>query len=232
MNEEFLLIIKKSFLKSLETGPRSNEKLKILHGFIADKIKNLLGKEYEVKSLGINDGRESKITGRYMDKNVDITILKKRKPIAGIAVKFVMSNYSQNSNNYFENMLGETANLRANKIPYFQIFLLPERLPYYKKNGDISKWEHITENNLSKYIKISLDNVDSFFHTPNKTFFGLLDFGNFNQTPETSAEFEQYYKTNPFNVKFSRNNIQFDNQTIYNDFEDFLTKVHFQIKSL
>ena len=86
--------------------------------------------------------------GRYVDKKVDITISKKDAtmhkdiPVAGIAVKFVMQNYSQNSNNYFENMLGETANIRANKCPYFQIFIILDRLPYYKKETKrITKWE-------------------------------------------------------------------------------------------
>ena len=44
------------------------------------------------------------IFGRYYPKNVDITINYKGKAIAGYAVKFAMRNYSQNSNNYFENM--------------------------------------------------------------------------------------------------------------------------------
>lgn len=65
------------------------------------------------------NGKEMKLDGRYIDKVVDITILKNSKPIAGIGVKFVMQNYSQNSNNYFENMLGETANIRCANIPYF-----------------------------------------------------------------------------------------------------------------
>ena len=68
------------------------------------------------------------MSGRYMEKRVDIVVLKDEKDIAGIGVKFVMSNYSQNSNNYFENMLGETANIRAGKKKYFQVLLLPERL--------------------------------------------------------------------------------------------------------
>ena len=129
----YLEAIKKSFLVSLNTDPRSNKKLKVLHGFIAKDLQNKLGKDYTIKSLGYGTGKESKIKGRYMDKSVDITIEKNGKAIAGIAVKFVMSNYSQNSNNYFENMLGETANIRANRVPYFQIFIVPDTLPYYKK---------------------------------------------------------------------------------------------------
>ena len=49
-----------------------------------------------------------------------------------------MFNYSQTLiTTFFENMLGETANIRANKISYFQIFVIPEVLLHYKKNGEI-----------------------------------------------------------------------------------------------
>ena len=169
-NGEFLEVLKKSFLVYLKTGARSNEKLKVLHGAISADINNRLNdRKYVVSSLGYGIGKEKTIDGRYINKAVDITISESGKAIAGIAVKFVMSNYSQNSNNYFENMLGETANIRAAQIPYFQIFIIPDRLPYFDKKRNITKWETITEHNLEKYIKLSNDNVDSFMHTPNKT---------------------------------------------------------------
>ncbi|MDD4157349.1 MAG: hypothetical protein PHY08_12330 [Candidatus Cloacimonetes bacterium] len=229
----FLDTIKESFLTSLETGPRSNEKLKVLHGFIANDLQSRLGSKYVVKSLGFKEGKEGVITGRYMDKNVDITVQKDGKNVAGIAVKFVMSNYSQNSNNYFENMLGETANIRAHKTPYFQIFILPEKLPYYKKDGTISKWEVITENNVSKYVKVSEDNVDSFFHTPNKTLFCLISMGEFiDKAPNTSDEFVEYYTKNKFEITYSKVKINFKEQTVYNDYENFMSKVYHSILAI
>lgn len=229
----FLEATKKSFITSLETGPRSNEKLKVLHGFIAEDLQNRLGKEYIVKSLGFKDGKEEKITGRYMDKNVDITVIKNKKKIAGVAVKFVMSNYSQNSNNYFENMLGETANIRSHNTPYFQIFILPEKLPYYKQDRTISKWETITSNNVDKYIKISEDNVDAFYHTPNKTLFCLLKIGDFaKKTPKTADEYKQYFFNNDFEIKYSSTQLNFKSQTIYNDYELFMQKIYHAIKAI
>ena len=132
-NHDFLKVISNSFKKFLETGSRNNEKLKILHSAIATDIVNRLGNGYSVHSLGIGKGQEMKVNGRYIDKTVDITIMKAGKPIAGIAVKFVMQNYSQNSNNYFENMLGETANIRTKGLPYFQIFIILDKIPYYKR---------------------------------------------------------------------------------------------------
>jgi hypothetical protein len=101
-NQDFLVILKQSFFTYLRTSPRSNQKLVILHGAISNDLQSRLGYEYEVHSLGINQGREMIAKGRYMDKKVDITITNKGKILAGLAVKFVMSNYSQNSNNYFE----------------------------------------------------------------------------------------------------------------------------------
>ena len=73
-NQEFLRVISNSFRTFLETGSRSNEKLKILHGAIARDLLQRLGSGYHINSLGINDGREGNITGRYIDKKVDITI--------------------------------------------------------------------------------------------------------------------------------------------------------------
>lgn len=229
----FLEALKESFITYLSTSPRSNKKLKVLHGFIATDLQKKLGNEYEVKSLGYKIGKESFIEGRYMGKKVDITIEKSNKPIAGIAVKFVMSNYSQNSNNYFENMLGETANIRSKNIPYFQIFIIPEIIPYYKKTGDISKLENITENNIEKYILMSKDNVDSFYHIPNKTLFAIINFGNFKgKVPKNSLEYKNYFFKNKFNVTYSNLNLKFDNQTIYNNYEEFIKKVYHAILSL
>lgn len=168
-NHEFLAVVGDSFKKFLETGSRSNEKLKILHGAIAKDLKKRLGNEYWVQSLGVGDGKEMKIDGRYIDKAVDITILKKDKPIAGIGVKFVMQNYSQNSNNYFENMLGETANIRCANIPYFQIFIIPDKLPYYKNDGTFQKWEEFSSHNSAKYLTLSKDDIQTSIHTPTKT---------------------------------------------------------------
>ena len=79
-NQEFLNVVGNSFKKFLETGSRSNEKLKILHGAIANDLKKRLGDSYSIQSLGIGNGKEMKIEGRYIDKAVDITILKKTKP--------------------------------------------------------------------------------------------------------------------------------------------------------
>lgn len=237
-NLEFIETIKESFLKCLQTSERSTAKLKILHGAIATDVYNrlnLIENNYTVASQGVGDGKEKKILGRYINKAVDITILDKNtnKALAGIGVKFVMSNYSQNSNNYFENMIGETANIRSAKIPYFQVFIIPDILPYYEKDGTLSHWEELSEHYLSKYIKLSEDNIENFMHTPNKTLFFMIHIDrNIADLPKTKEEFKNYYLTNNFSINLSSLNFNFGNSIIYNDYENFIKKVVHSILSL
>ena len=232
-NEEFLEVIKKSFATYLSVGTsRSTAKLKTLHGHIATDLENLLGKEFTIRSQGYGNDKEGSIDGRYYPKNVDITILKKGKPVAGYAVKFVMRNYSQNSNNYFENMLGETANIRANSIPYFQVFIIFEKVPYYSNGGEFKRYDVISEHNLDKYLALSKDDPSIFFHTPDKTLVVLIRlkekalnyyFGN-------STDYADYYRSviNDSDLMSYSDKIKdpFDDSVIYNDYEDFLQRTY------
>ena len=227
-NAKFLEILHKSFEIYLKTSARSNEKLKILHGFIATALQNLIGLEYEINSLGFNNNKEISVPGRYMGKKVDITIAKRGRIIAGLAVKFVMSNYSQNSNNYFECMLGETANIRSNNIPYFQIFIIPEKVPYYDKQGVILKFEEITQHNLDKYMNLSNDNTDVYMHTPTKTFVGLVHVDECPWNIQNFALYKNFYLTHKYSFSYSTRKIIFGNTVVYNDFDAFIKKVaHF-----
>ncbi len=234
-NEDFLKIISKSFRVFLETSARSNKKLKILHGTIAKDIKESLGEEYTIHSLGYGNGKESKIKGRYMDKGVDITISKEEDDLGGVGVKFVMNNYAQNSNNYFENMLGETANIRTARKKYFQVLILPEKIPYYNNLKKITKWEKLTDNNISKYIKLSFDNEETYFHTPVKTLLLVVRFPDID--PDSITNKQQYKKhflsMRNIEIVFSDNiSATMGNQVILNDYEKFIKKVAFSIKSI
>ena len=167
-----------------------------------------------------------------MRKKVDITIKKENKAIAGIAVKFVMQNYSQNSNNYFENMLGETANIRCNHIPYFQIFIILDKLPYYNKDGEIRKWELFTQHNISKYEALSNDEIETYYHTPNKTLIFVIHIPD-NENLKTKKEYLSFYKETNFNIELSKNKYNdFGNSVILNDYETFINKVFHTIMAL
>ena len=238
-NQVFLDRILDSFKSFVNIGTsRSTAKLKPLHGAIAQDIASRLGFNYQVKSQGYDDDREASIEGRYVDKMVDITIIDKRtrKAVAGIAVKFVMQNYSQNSNNYFENMLGETANIRTANCPYFQIFIILDKLPYYKNSGELTKWEEFSDHNITKYCRLSYDDVDLFYHTPNKTLIYVVHI-----MPEvneyrvdTKTKYLEHYRLNTPTIRLTNHTypeIKVDGSVILNDYEKFMEKVYHTILS-
>lgn len=233
-NKAFLDAVNSSFQIYLKTGARSNKKLEVLHGFIARQIVAKLGAGYSVKSLGVGDNREGKISGRYVDKNVDITLYKDGAPVAGVAVKFVMSNYSQNSNNYFENMLGETANIRAVGIPYFQVLILTQNSPYFDKGGTITKIETITAHNIHKYIVMSGDDTAAYVHSPDKTLVYLVKASGDSASlvRGTRDHFTTSYSTGSEFTTCTLPDVEFDSGIIFNDFDEFADKVAYRILSL
>jgi hypothetical protein len=233
-NSEFLNCISQSFKKFLETGSRSNQKLKILHGDIATDLSNRLGEDYAIKSLGFNDDKEGRIQGRYINKNVDITVSKDGIVIAGIAIKFVMQNYSQNSNNYFENMLGETANIRSKNIPYFQIFIIPDELPYYESNGTIKNWESFTPNNIHKYKVLAEDLVETSIHTPTKTLLYVIRLPALAVSIAKREAYVSYYQSLQ-DVSITTTSFDygtFASNVVFNNYEEFIQKVVHRILSI
>lgn len=240
-NQQFLEKVLISFKEFIKSGTsRSTAKLKPLHGAIAADIAERLGPNYKIWSQGYLRGKEKQIKGRYIDKWVDITIedISLKKPVAGIGVKFVMQNYSQNSNNYFENMLGETANIRTAKCPYFQIFIILDKLPYYKKGGELKKWEEFTDHNMRKYCRLSADDIEIFLHTPNKT---LICVAHINpeipNTTNSKNAYRAFYdrKIDELRISYSTHeyeDIVGNGTIIMNDYELFVEKVYHSIKAI
>ncbi|HRV32051.1 MAG TPA: hypothetical protein P5241_00430 [Candidatus Paceibacterota bacterium] len=173
----FLKAISAAFLAYNKFGARSNKKLLPIHKWFAEIIESKLTKDYSVRSLG--KGGEVDLNGKYYPKTLDITILKGKKIITTISFKFVTSNYKQNSNNYFENLLGETANIRRTGIGFAHFLVLRARTPYYDKNkgnlrGKEKKLEILHESDLLKYIKLFKD-LD-FPHKPEVLGIAIIDF--------------------------------------------------------
>jgi len=163
IEKDFIKAISQSFKKYIEHGSRSTEKLKPIHNFVAQTLQKIFGDTYEIHFLG-DDTKEMKVKGKYYDKDIDITVAKDNKPVICLGIKFVTSNYKQNANNYFENMMGETANIQARKdLPYFQLIVLRHQTPYYSKTTQRTgtkqptKIEIINEHDLQKYINLAYD---------------------------------------------------------------------------
>src|ERR1700740_1576092 len=91
LKPRILKCLERSFLKYLEKGAkgvRGTGKLKILHPHIAEDLRNVLGDKYQVYSLDEKHGKEKTIQGHYMEKRVDIAIMKGEIPVAGVGIKF------------------------------------------------------------------------------------------------------------------------------------------------
>lgn len=238
LNENFLKTIENSYNTWVQVGGTSTKpaKLKSLHGTIATDIERLLGDNYIAFSMGHGDDKEITIDGATYGKKADIAIQDKRtkKFVAIIEVKYVMQNYKQNAVNYFEGMRGATENIRLSGIPCFQIFIAPDRLPYFtndKNKGKIIKhWEEFSEKNAEKYIKMSTFNPDKVFGVPDSTLLYITHLTNEidDQTVTTLEEYLNFYRNNTPKMELSKKEFTGFNpkgSVIHNDYEKFLNKV-------
>lgn len=180
LKEGFLKAIKRTFYAYNEYGARSNKKLIPIHSWFANEIVSGLGDDYTVMSLGLESGKEYKIEGKYYSKTLDITIFSNQKTVVTLSFKFVTSNYAQNSNNYFENLLGETANIRRVGIGFAHFLVLRGHTPYYDKaagnrRGQLKKTEILSEHHVKKYIKLFKD--ADFPHKPDVLGMAIIDLG-------------------------------------------------------
>ena len=179
LQKNFLQALTKTFKAYNEFGARSNKKLTPIHSWISKTINDLLSGEFDVNSLG--NGGERTLDGKYYPKNLDITVSKKEKILSTVSFKFVTSNYKQNGNNYFENLLGETANIRRVNVGFAHLLVLRAHTPYYDKNkgnlrGEQTKIEVLNEHDLAKYIKLFID--QDFPHKPDVLGIVVIDVDN------------------------------------------------------
>ena len=175
-NEQKLIkALEASFKAYKELGARSTAKLKPLHKYLANILSKIWGKDYTVHFLG-EESKEMTVEGKYYPKDIDITVAINGEPIFCLGIKFVTSNYKQNANNYFENMMGETANIQAiGNLPYAQLLILRRETPYYLKNETEipSKIEIINDKDIAKYLKLIFD--DKQAHRPHYLGIQLID---------------------------------------------------------
>ena len=174
-------------------GSRSTNKLLPLHGFIAKSIKESLENNFKTTfEVFYLNGKEVEIDGEFSSKRVDIFISMKgnykivRKTEKKVqvyvknpnfsfifSVKFITSNYKQNSNNYFENLIGECVDLKLKGFKFGHLLFFKYPLPYFDKIGEITHFEEIEEKDILKYYKL-FQNRDKEF-SPDFLFLGIYE---------------------------------------------------------
>lgn len=164
-----LAAVKEAYRQYVKHGARSNAKIRVLHGWIISELKGLLDNEYLIQGLSEEGGREQTVRGKYYDKNVDVSISRDGQILGVVSVKFVMTNYNQNKHNYFEQQLGETANLRSNDIAFGHIILRTQPTPYLgrdPKSGKqvVRKVEQVNDDAIRLYTSLAEDHGEP--HVP------------------------------------------------------------------
>lgn len=219
-NDQFLSILKSTYINSL-INKSSSKRFDNIYQEIKKDLSIKLGEKFKVSSDKKN------IDGKYYSKKSNISIKKEDKDLVFVTATYAISNYKQNSINYFEQMMGETANLRANKLAYFNIIILHTKIPYFKSNGEISRFEDLTSKGLKKYETMSNDYNNSF-HAPDKTLIYLIDNSGCESVRTRSELIDLMQNTS--NIKFeiskiSDLNIEMGGNIIINDYQLFLDKI-------
>ena len=153
INERFLPEIQKTYRLTIKHTARSNKRLMVLHSWVRDEIQDRLGGEYEVVSMDVKGSKEVPVKGMYYTKKMDVVVKYDNQLIGVVGCKFVNSNYRKNTNNYFENLLGEVINFSKNDIVFGNFFCITAPVPRIK-NGKPEKWENIKGKELKKYFKL------------------------------------------------------------------------------
>ena len=177
----FLQAMSKSLADYHDFGARSSKKLVAPHSWIAKTALAQLGDGFRANSYGIGKGKEKTVPGKYYNKTVDVAVEKigadnSARTVAVASFKFVTSNYKQNSVNYFEHMLGETANLRRAGVGFAHLLVLRKNMPYLRQAGGHDRVEKITDHNMAKYVKLFRDRDEDFPHQPQVLGVALVDF--------------------------------------------------------
>lgn len=173
VEQRFLAAMQESYRMVLRHGVRSNEKTKVLHGWVQDELRRELGDGYTFTGQSPVSAQEAGVVGMYYDKNVDVLVARDGEELGVISVKFVISNYWQNSVNYLEQQIGETANLRRRNIVYGNLFCVTNLIPYKNRAGQIVRREAIRDNDIQRYARLRADH--EHIHAPQEMAIGIVE---------------------------------------------------------
>ena len=172
IERRFLTAMQESYRMVVRHGTRSTAKTRVLHGWVQDELRRELGDEYDFTGQSPDNAQEAGVAGMYYDKNVDVLIARDGEELGVVSVKFVISNYWQNSVNYLEQQIGETANLRRRNIVYGNLFCVTNPIPYKNRAGDIVRLESIRDHDIQRYARLRADH--EHIHAPQEMAIGIV----------------------------------------------------------
>ena len=173
INQRFLTAMQQSYRMVQTYGTRSNQKIKVLHGWVQDELRRELGSNYTLTGQSLTSKHEENVDGMYYEKKVDVLVSRDGQELGVVSIKFVISNYWQNSINYFEQQIGETANLRRRNIVYGNLFCVTNPIPYKNRDGVITRNERVRDHDIQRYASLRSDH--EHIHAPDEMAIGVVN---------------------------------------------------------
>ena len=173
IEQRFLAAMQQSYRMVLEHGTRSNQKTRVLHGWVQNELRRELGDDYAFTGQSPTSTHEANVEGMYYGKDVDVLVSRDEQELGVVSIKFVISNYWQNSINYLEQQIGETANLRRRNVVYGNLFCVTNPIPYKNRAGEITRLERIREHDIQRYANLRADH--EHIHAPQEMAIGIVD---------------------------------------------------------
>lgn len=135
----------------MKHGARSSAKVNHFHGFIKNKILQLIRDKPEYR---VELEHQVAATNSSGSKKCDIVVLKNNIPYIVLPVKIISSSYKKNKNNSWENLTGELQHLMwANdeNLHIIPINIFMNKTPTLDAHKKIKKFETITFDDIKIY---------------------------------------------------------------------------------
>lgn len=156
--KRFIQIINETYQRYLKYGSRNPKKVNYFHL----SIKKLL-EQYFTRKKCYDIELEYKIESCHSSnkKRCDIVVLKNNIPYIIFPVKIAMTNYKQNKNNYWENLIGELTSIKwcNPNIHIIPINIFMDKIPYVKNDKKIKNFENITTIDIENYKYLIRHNI-------------------------------------------------------------------------
>lgn len=148
--EEWKNVIIETTKLYMKHGARSSAKVNHFHGFIQNKILELIHDKPEYR---VELEHQVAATNSSGSKRCDIVVLKNNIPYIVFPVKIISSSYKKNKNNSWENLTGELQHLRwaDENLHIIPINIFMNKTPMLDTHKKIKTFETITFDDIKIY---------------------------------------------------------------------------------
>jgi hypothetical protein len=154
---EFINLISETNEIYMNSGAnsRSSKKVDKLHNYFKNELESIL----ENPDYSVRLEQQIKYHNDSGQKKCDIVLYYKNIPIVIFPLKYIMTGYNKNKNNYWENMVGETTLLKYSNpnINIIPINIILNKIPDRDGTGTIKKFEEITYDKSYKKYESLID---------------------------------------------------------------------------